>query len=272
MSINSVLASPDLRDPVYLLEFQQGPTFYRYTTNADTDDVYQLHTFFRRPISVTKLAGSVSESVSDATVTLPSTDDVVKIFDAFLPVEPVTCSIFYYERNDTTGEVRLIKAGQVTTVVDKDDGTSDVSIRPLYEAFNRSVPWQQQQVACPLMLYGIQCGANPDNFKQTAFGLTELTGSYLTSASFNNADPTYFKAGYVKNRRTREIRFIINQDAGGKIYISYPFDFALIDDIYDAYAGCMKSGDICQNKFNNKINFMGFEFIPTRNMFKSSLV
>lgn len=272
MTINQILATPDRRDPVFLLEVQQGDVYYRYTTNSDSDDVYLNNRFRRRPMSVTKLGGSVSESISDCTITLPNDDDIVKIFDSFLPVEPVSCEIRYYERNDPDHEVRIVKAGQITTAVDKDDDTSELKIRPLYEAFNRVVPWQQQQAACPLMLYGVQCQANPVLFRKTAVGLIEITKEYLQAADFvTPSDATYFKAGYVKCRRTREVRFVINQDAAGRIFISYPFDYALVGDTYDAYAGCMRTGDICQEKFNNKIHFMGFEFIPERNMFRTGL-
>lgn len=270
MTINQILASPDLRQPVYLVEFQWGTLFFRYTT-ADANWILDAQEYQVRPLSIGKLSASTSEAVGDATITLPGDDPVIKIFDAFLPVDPVMCTIKYMEANDPDHEVRTIKSGQVTTVIDKDDGFSELKVKPLYEAFNRAVPWQTQQVGCVLMLFGFQCGVNSEDFKTTAVGVIEITTEYVQAAEFDNADPTWFKAGYIRNRRTREIRFILAQEASGVLRISYPFDGAKTTDIFDAFAGCMKLGSICKDKFNNKINFMGFEKIPTKNIFKTGI-
>lgn len=274
MSVEDILTAPDKRAPVYLVEFQQGPNFYRYTTatNDGTDVVVLNQVYTHAAVSIDRISASVSEGPGgEGTIVLASDDPVVQIFDAFLPVEPLTCLVQYYETNDPDQQLRSILSGEVTAIVDGADGTSKVTVKPLYQSFNRSVPWQVQQETCVLVTYGLQCGVNPEEFKLTAIGVSALTNEYIESTAWATSDPTYFKAGFVRNRRTRETRFILDQQANGRLMISYPFDHATGTDTYDAYAGDQRTGTVCQNKFHNKINFMGFEKIPTKNLFKTGI-
>lgn len=272
MTIDNILVSPDGRSPIYLVEFQQGPVAWRYTTNTEEDESYSGKTYIRTIISIEKISQSLTESPGgNGTITLADDDPVVQIFDAFLPVEPVICTILHYEQNDPDQQMRKILSGAVASVVDKENGTSELTIKPLYQSFNRSIPWQVQQVTCGLVLYGLQCGLLSESFKTATESLTTLDNGFVVSPAFDTADPTWFKAGYIKCRRTREVRFVTDQQPGGKLIISYPFDLAKVTDGYDAYAGCMRTGKICAVKFNNKINFMAFERIPQKNMFKSGI-
>lgn len=270
MSINSVLVSPDLRCPVFLVEFQQGPRYWRYTTATDVDQIFSGRKFARNSISVDRVSQSASEGPGgEGTIILSSDDPVVKVFDVFLPVEPVTCLVQYYEANDSSKQLRSILSGDVASVVDADDGTSKLTVKPLYQSFNRAVPWQLQQATCVLVLFGVQCGVSSELYRHAATSV-QVFNTYVESASWDNPDPTYFKGGYVRCRRTRETRFVIQQD-GGKLYIGYPFSEATPSDTFDAWAGCMRTGDVCSSKFNNKINMMAFEKIPTKNLFKTGL-
>ena len=271
MSIDGVLASPDKRSPVYLIEFQQGPNFYRYTTASDEDKTIGGQLFFRAAVSVDKITQSVSEGPGgEGTIMLASDDPVVQIFDAFLPVEPVTCSVRYYEENDVTRTIRNVLSGEVTGPTDDDAGMSKLRIRPFYQSFNRAIPWQVQQETCVLTLFGLQCGVNAEAFRIGAQGVTLITPGYVEAAEWDTPDPTYFRAGYLICRRTREVRFILDQQ-GGKLVVSYPFDKAVVSDAFDAFGGCQRTGKVCKEKFNNKINFMGFEKIPTKNLFKAGI-
>lgn len=271
MTLAAVLTSPDERQPRFLVEFQQGPNYWRYTTDDEADALAMGSTFSQLPITVSKLTRSATEATNDAQVTLPFDNPVVAIFDAFLPVEPVTCTVWMEEKQDLTLPQRMVMSGQVVSAVDDDSGMTTLNVKPIYDALNRGVPWQSQQVACPIVLFGIQCTVSADAFKTTADGGVILTNAYVQADVWNNADPIWFKAGYVRSRRTREIRFVLQQNAGGQLILSYPFSQARADDIFDAYAGCMRDGETCRTKFNNKSNFAGFEQIPYANIFKSGI-
>lgn len=273
MTTNAILATPDQRAPIYLVEFQRGPDFFRYTTATDEDKVFFGRTYVRNAVAVSRLGASVSEGPGgEGTIILADDDPVVQIFDAFLPTEPVTCLVQKYEQNDPDMQIQSCLSGEVAHIADREDGTSELQIKPAYQSFNRSIPWQVQQETCVLGLYSVQCGVSAEAYRVSATG-AELDGLTIRAAEWDTdaTDATYFQAGYVKCRRTREVRFVLQQEAGGVLRISYPFVAALSTDIFDAFAGCQRTGDVCKNKFNNKINFMGFEKIPTKNMFKTGI-
>lgn len=272
MSLEDVLLSADARSPVYVVEFQQGPTFFRYTTSSYEDPVFFGQMYHRALVSISKLSQSVSEGPGgEGTIVLTTDDPVVQIFDALLPVEPVTCLVRMYEDNDPDRQLATVLSGEIASLSDKDDGTTELTIKPAYQSFNRAVPWQVQQENCVLVLFGVQCGVSAADYRITSAGVLALTGEMIQAGAWDTADPTYFKSGYVKCQRTREVRFILDQQAGGKLILSYPFAAASTTDTFDAFAGCMRTGDVCKTKFDNKINFMGFEKIPTKNMFKTGI-
>lgn len=273
MSIESVLQSPSLRAPVFLAEFKYGGQVWRYTTGGV---VYNDHGYQYQPheIKIPKIRRSTSETTTSADLILPDDDPVVEIFDSFLPVEPVTCIVRQVELNDMTGASRVILTGDVTNCEDSDDGTSKVTIKPTYEAANRTVPSQAQQDTCVWMLYGTGCRVNPDLYRTAFSNPIQLSGLVVQSAAVaatHPTDPKWFKAGFIRCIRTREVRFIVDQQANGILIVNYPFAQARVSDEFEAYAGCMKTGTICNVKFNNKIRFMGFEQIPSRNVFKVGL-
>lgn len=269
MNIDDILQTPDQRSALYLVEFRQGPNYWRYSSAED----YVLNgSLYRKNVmSIAKMAHSVAESPSAAEITLRSDDEVIKIFDAFLPVEPVTCTIYHVERNDTTATPRTVRSGIVMGVSDNDNGLSVIRVMAYSQGMNRSAPWQMQQVTCVLATYGSQCGVNPEDFKSTAVGVSVLDDVTIQAGAFDNADPHWFDAGWIRCRSTREIRFILTQGPAGALTLSYPFAYASASDTFDAYAGDMHTGDVCKNKFHNKARFMGFEKIPTTNLFKTGL-
>lgn len=269
MTIEDILTSPDKRAPRFLLEFQQGPDYYRYSNG---EDFYLGATLYRAGnFSVAKMKRSVEEGPSAADIRMPSDDPVIRIFDAFLPVEPVICTIRSVELNDTSGIARVHRSGAVVGVNDDDQGMSTIRVMPYSLAVARNAPWQMQQSTCVLALYGIHCGVNPELFKTTSIGVTSLTNTVVTSAAWANPDPTWFKAGHVRCRETRETRFVLDQGADGALSISYPFAFAKPSHTFDAYAGCMRTGQICKDKFDNKRRLLAFEHIPVTNAFKTGL-
>lgn len=273
MSIESVLSSPMDRQPVFLTEFRYGDQFWRYTTGGvpynDLGNIFVPH-----ELKIPKIRRSTSETTTSADLILPDDDPVVQIFDSFLPIEPVTCIVRQVELNDPTGATRAVLIGDVTNCEDSDDGTSKVTVKPTYEATNRTVPSQAQQDTCVWMLYGTGCKVNPDLYRTPFSNPIQLSGLIVQAselAAAKPSDPTWFKAGFIRCIRTREVRFIVDHQANGVIVINYPFGQAKTTDQFEAYAGCMKTGTICHVKFNNKIRFMGFEQIPSRNVFKVGL-
>lgn len=269
--MTDILTSPDLRAQIFLVEFRYDAESYRYTNSPDEDVSALSSTFIRKIMSVTKLASSATEDAGDTTIVLPSDDPVVQIYDSLLPTSPVACTIYSMEVNDPDRKVKVRKSGEVGAVNDKDDGTTELTVRPIAQGMNRAIPWQLQSATCSLVLYGVQCTVNAELYRTQANRLLTLDPTFVQANEFDTTDPTWFKAGWVRCRRTKELRFILDQQAAGKLMLSYPFTKAVVGDIFDAWAGCMRTGSVCSDKFHNKINAIMFEKIPQKNMWTSGI-
>lgn len=81
-----------------------------------------------------------------------------------------------------------------------------------------------------------------------------------------NKDANWFKRGYLKfttgacNNLTMEIN---KSYSGGRIKLWLPMPYNIeAGDLFNIVAGCNRSASTCHNKFDNKINFRGFDTIP----------
>jgi hypothetical protein len=55
---------------------------------------------------------------------------------------------------------------------------------------------------------------------------------------------------------------------GETITLIQPMAEVEAGDLITLYPGCLRSFQICKNKFHNEVNYLGFEWIPTKNPFK----
>jgi uncharacterized phage protein (TIGR02218 family) len=78
-------------------------------------------------------------------------------------------------------------------------------------------------------------------------------------SGFANQGRIIFKSGE-NDRIHRDIRF--NNSGLIQTYLPFP-SLPQSGDIIEVTAGCDKKASTCKNKFNNKINFRGFDFVPT---------
>jgi len=122
---------------------------------------------------------------------------------------------------------------------------------------------------CPYLLYEYGCNVNQESYK-VENTLTNISdnGLILTSSEFATETDGWFVGGKIKIGQAWRL---IKAHATNTITIDRAFIDTKIGDNFTAYAGCDHTPTTCKNKFDNKINFGGNEFLPSINPFKTNI-
>ncbi len=120
---------------------------------------------------------------------------------------------------------------------------------------------------CPYVLYGTGCNVNQENYKVEGT-ITNISDLVITSAGFATEADGWFVGGKILVGTAWRL---IKAHVTNTVTISRAFVSANIGDAFTAYAGCNHLPATCKDKFNNKLNYGGNEFLPSLNPFKVNI-
>jgi uncharacterized phage protein (TIGR02218 family) len=159
--------------------------------------------------------------------------------------------------NTSLGAIHLF-SGKVADV-EADRLEVKVTVKSELELLNVQLPRNVFQAGCINTLYDTACGIN----KATRAVTGTLTASTLGDVS--TALATDLTLGVIKftsgvnNGLTRAVRL----HQSGRVYFATPLiNPCAAGDTFTGWSGCDKQQATCENKFNNRLNFRGFPYIP----------
>jgi hypothetical protein len=123
------------------------------------------------------------------------------------------------------------------------------------------------QRLCDHALYKSGCGVNETLYKVDGT-LATVNGLDLVSSAFSAKSDGWFVGGEIVigySRRT------IKAHTTNTITITRSMDSAIVGATFRAYAGCDHTPTTCKDKFNNKLNYGGCEFLAVKNPFEESI-
>lgn len=177
-------------------------------------------------------------------------------------------TVYRVDWTDVTKRVILLKGsiGEVS----RSTINFSAEVRSLAHALNQTTG-RMYTSQCDANLYDSRCSVDPSNFTKSG-----QVDSVLSSRAFNCNDPAifnratnYFNRGLITWNTghnagfSMEIKSSIQLAATTVITLWEPMPFAIeTGDSFTARAGCDKSAEVCLVKFNNMINFRGFNRIP----------
>lgn len=261
--------------PIELYHFYSDSFDQPYTyTSTDIDIVYNSFTYNSEPgLYRTQPELSNEVNAQNIEITLPRTNDFVKLYRKFTPPKAVWIRIYRYHSTDGSNpEVVIYWQGRVRGVT-WERNVANVSCQLIDTAFNRNGLRAFYTPNCRHMLYDTRtCKVNPLLFSHDAT-ISSITGFKLTSPQFGAFPDTspvplgWWVAGFVENQTTGDLRYITQHGGSGntEITLSHPFELLDPGDVVRVYAGCNRKYDTCINKFNNVVNFGGWPFIPIGN-------
>lgn len=279
MSYASLETSQSSAQPVELFRFDYGLETYYYTS-ADKDFTYQGRLYTATPVSRSQVDQSQEDQAGSLEVSLPRENPVSALFIDYLPIIPVSVTIYRLHRGDS-GVVSVFQ-GKVTSAT-YTDNECKLRCAANADVLNRIIPIAVYQPQCNHTVFSqsqtydmaggnraqtIGCNASREAYR-FAVAVQGVSGLTLTASPLASKPDDWFTYGYVE-RSNGEVRWI-TEHTGATLTLSYPFKGLNPGETVSVFPGCDGLESTCRNKFNNVLNFSGFTRLPSKNPFSSSI-
>lgn len=254
--------------PVELYLFSYADQEQRYT-GADADQVYADEVYRSVPISRTPVSTGGNGDGNSIEVTVPRDNEVAALFRVFVPGATVWLTIFRMHLTDGASEVVTYWKGRVRSVKWR-GALAIISCEHAHTILARDGLRRPYASMCPHMLYDAACGV-PQGAYMTMINGAQITaaGDQLSANVLALQADGYYTAGYVV-RNSLDFRMIVSH-VGTTIRVAQPFEQVLDSDEFAVFAGCDKALATCRDKFNNLLNYGGFNYISNKNPFQVGL-
>jgi uncharacterized phage protein (TIGR02218 family) len=171
-------------------------------------------------------------------------------------------NLIIYTQTDDAGTITSWQ-GRMSSATT--DGKSAVfSFEPIFTALRIPGLRKRYQRTCAYSLYGRGCNVLATSF-ETNGTVATLNGTTVEVAAAAGQASGYYAGGYIQDA-TGAKRYITNH-SGAFLTLSRELFGLAVGGPVKIYAGCDRSTDVCQARFNNIANFGGFPFIPLKNPF-----
>jgi len=260
--------------PVELYTFTTGAAINRWTS-AEDDVTEGADLFTAVTISREAMAGGGPDQRDQSLViTVPTENAIAAQFINSVPGVATSVVIERIQRSDGPGfEVIKIFEGRVAAVAFSDHGRlAKINVDPLVTATSRTIPRFNYQGLCNHVLYDDLCQVDDTDpaFRLSAAAVTAVSGNTITVTGVTAFGANFFNGGFVESLGGVDRRLILSS-SGDVLTLLLPFSASPLGSTVIVFAGCDHSISVCKNKFNNVINYGGFAFVPTKNIFQTGI-
>ncbi|WP_288400235.1 phage BR0599 family protein [uncultured Acinetobacter sp.] len=192
-------------------------------------------------------------------------DDIQKLFANKIYFGGVTLTIFELYKNETL----VIYKGRVTQPKFDDDANTMTLVCSTSETYqNRNILTRKFQKSCANKIYDRFCGLIFDEWAITAT-VTAINGLVITFATSIPKPDGYFNRGLLfKNGVYTSILGSTSNSVS-----LYRQHFGLhVGDVVKIAPGCDQTRQVCHDKFNNHLRFMGFPNVPNSNPVNDQII
>lgn len=260
--------------PIEVYRFAMGSTVWTYTSWAQ-DVTLDSVVYSAIPIKRSRIAQGTDQKTRNLTITVPSENLFAAQYVNIVPGEKATLTIIRLQPDEAPSfntRVMSFKGTVQTAGFPRDGYTAEVVVRSIESAKNTSIPRVSYMGMCNHFLYDNGCGVDPTNFNivgaVSAGGATEE----ITVTGANSQPDGYWTGGYITPLSgSPDFRFIVKH-VGNVLTMLLPFATDVSSQNVQVYAGCnhLVTGD-CATRFENVLEFGGFAFVPSKNVFASGL-
>lgn len=226
------------------------------------------------PTAISRTEAQVKNEISKANIEvhLPLTNEVAIRWMADNGERIVTLTIF---ERDKAGVVNVVWKGRLASIL---PGMTDVTLKmeSIFTSLRRPGLRARYQRSCRHALYGRGCRLNPEDFAVNGT-VSNRSGNSLVITEAAGYAAGYFVGGML---RTADGTLSYVTGHNGAVITIQRMSFSILSEIGDGfpfavklYPGCPHDRSTCNSRFNNLLNYGGFDFIPVKNpMGGSSIV
>ena len=259
--------------PVELYRFVIGGVSYEYTSAIDPITRGSL-TY--QPIAIQRSDDpqGPEERTSEIEIELPGDNPFAALFYGIVPGVIAQVTISRFHRDDPLLELITVFKGLVASVAFEDDSqVAKIAALPITAATSRPVPRFGYSALCNHVLYDERCKIldTDSNFRLVG-EVTDVddVARTIDVAGADSKPDGWYTGGFAEAMGGFDKRMVIAH-VGTTITLHLPFAVNPFGADVVLFAGCDHTLPTCKSKFNNVINFGGFSFIPTRNIFSTGL-
>jgi uncharacterized phage protein (TIGR02218 family) len=267
--------------PVELYDLTFGTRQYRWTS-ADTNITWKGNLYTAIPIQRTQIILAPAQELDLLEITMPATNEFPAMFVDIVPSRLASLTItrihWQDELADTIDGYVVIFRGFVQSVAfSKNNFESRLAVTPISMNLNKPVPLWTYQSLCNHMLFDAGCGlienerdpADPTKYLyRRDCVVSSASGNILTVTGMEDKDPGWATAGFVQSGE-EEFRTVLEHRSGGILDLILPFYYPIDGLPVKVWVGCDHASETCRTKFTNIVNYLGFEFVPTKNPFSA---
>lgn len=262
--------------PIELYTFTIGAAITR-VTSAEDDITEDADLFTAVPIKRTSVTGGGPDARKDHLILeVPGDNTIATQYINSIPGVTAIVTIERLQRPDFSPgppEVVRIFQGKISSVLfEKSGRLAKIRVEPLITAQSKSIPTFTYQGLCNNVLFDDLCKVDDTDpsFRLSTAAVTDVTSNNITVTGAGSNGDGYYTGGFVESAGAAERRLILQQ-TGEVLTLLLPFGTSPLGTNVTVFAGCDHSISTCKSKFDNVINFGGFAFIPSKNVFETGI-
>lgn len=248
--------------PVELYDFVINLTHYRFTS-ADQVVTHEGADYVPVPIGRTSI--EQSDELAKAGLTISTARDNVFVAAYTAGISGRLASVTVFRGHAGDGEFVVMWKGRVISLV-FEGAQARIGCESLFTALRRQGLRARYQALCRHALYSAGCGVSSAHYQVTGTVLG-ISGSTVTLAAAGGYAAGWFVGGFV--RHGDYIYRSIEGHAGSAVALDRPIPGLAVGDTLRLFPGCDHTSEHCRVRFDNLVNYGGFEFIPGTNPFSS---
>jgi uncharacterized phage protein (TIGR02218 family) len=268
MTFDAIEISQQSAQPIEIYDFGLADDQYTYTS---AEDVVEVGGVDYLPIAIERgkviLGTEFKQEI--LTITMPSDVEPADRYISIVPGQQGTVTIRRFHSTDGDEELSLVFKGVIRSVSYIEDGSkAQLGVVPLSYGLGKEVPRMTYQSLCNHVLYDDECKVSQSSYDFTGT-VSAVSGSVLTVPGLNGYSDGYWTGGFVQYLTT-DWRLVLDH-SGNDVTLLLPFPSNVDNKEVTVFAGCDHTPSVCNSKFGNLINYLGFYWLPTKNIFESGI-
>lgn len=277
MTFDAFESAQETSQPIELITIVIGATTFYWTSSEDIQTI-GAQDYEPIPIQRGRIIQSPEDRQQVVDFVVDGDNEFAVQYIGVVPGSRAKITVERVQRPDfPSPEVVTLYEGFIQSVKFSKDGFSaTIASLSIAAATSRSIPRYTYQSLCNHVLFGTLCKVDDTDSTWRLSNATVLTvvGATITVQGADGEVDGFYTGGFVEALGGQDARLIL-EHTGTSLLLLLPFPSDIVGEVVNVLAGCDHTIATCDTKFNtpedvtsNVINYGGFAFVPTRDIFR----